>query len=153
MGRTALCQPLGQMKPGLGPSFSLTCCPLHFLGLLFFLLSRKYVHEQLHISQLHPWKVSCFHSNVKVPEKAQDGPGLGQRPPQRPAGVSCNGHQLSGNWVGGKGGCWSDGTTVALALGFSPGPPTMLFTLRIYTTFTCNRRFLFLILRLRQFVF
>lgn len=64
-----------------------------------FLLSRKCGHEQLHISQLHPWKVSSFHSNVKVPDKAQDGPGLGQRPPQRPAGGSCDGHQLSGTWV------------------------------------------------------
>lgn len=64
-----------------------------------FLLSRKCGHEQLHISQLHPWKVSSFHSNVKVPDKGQDGPGLGQRPPQRPAGGSCDGHQLSGTWV------------------------------------------------------
>lgn len=137
------------MKPGLFAHLSLSLGVLFiFLG-CFFLLSRK----------------QCPSTASHFPASSMENLFLSFKC-ECPWGRTKMGWLLwwaaafreLGSWVGGsgsprKGGCCSDRTTAALALGFSPRPH-MLFTLRTYTTFICNERFLlFLIWNLRQFAF
>lgn len=130
------------MKPGLFAHLSLSLGVLFiFLG-CFFLLSRK----------------QCPSTASHFPASSMENLFLSfkcERPCEGPRwGSSCDGQQLSGNWVAGWEGAALWGRTIAApALGFSPRPH-MLFTLRTYTTFICNERFLlFLIWNLRQFAF